>query len=386
MSVLLTIMTLHGGSSHGHSHRSFPVPNTIHAFDYLSATERFPPASVCAVFGDERFLKRLVLNQLRERALAGDSDLPFSSFDGEEAEWRDVLDELSTLSLFSDCRRLVMVDQADSFISRYRPQLEQYVSQSKSGSVLLLEVGAWPNNTRLYKALDKSGLQIECRAPQRASGRRKELDKDRLLQWLTSWGLKRHEITLTPTAVDLLFELIGPDLGLLDQELAKLALFAEPKQKISPELVRDVVGGWRVKSSWDLVDAAADGNAAEALRQLDRLLQTGEHPLAMLGPISWSLRRFAAAKRIVEQAELSGHRLSLSTALEKAGFRKWPREAMERSQRQLKQIGRERAGCLHRWLLETDLALKGTHSSAARSRLALERLLIRLSHHAAQIR
>ena len=51
---------------------------------------------------------------------------------------------------------------------------------------------------------------------------------------------------------------------------------------------------------------------------------------------------------------------------------------MQAAERQIKQLGRERAAQLHRWLLETDLALKGSHSSPELSRLAMEHLLLRL--------
>ena len=40
--------------------------------------------------------------------------------------------------------------------------------------------------------------------------------------------------------------------------------------------------------------------------------------------------------------------------------------------RAMKQMSRERTRKLYRWLLETDLALKGTHSSPVRSRFALD--------------
>jgi DNA polymerase-3 subunit delta len=54
---------------------------------------------------------------------------------------------------------------------------------------------------------------------------------------------------------------------------------------------------------------------------------------------------------------------------------------MERAERQLRQLGRERAARLYRWLLEADLALKGSHSAPHRARLVLEKLLVRMAKH-----
>jgi DNA polymerase III subunit delta len=66
----------------------------------------------------------------------------------------------------------------------------------------------------------------------------------------------------------------------------------------------------------------------------------------------------------------------LRPALEAAGFKPF---ILTKAEGQLKQLGRGRAGNLYRWLLEADLALKGTSSSATRSRIVLEQLIARLS-------
>jgi len=354
------------------------MTQTIHAFDYLRAPAKHPPAAVSVLSGDEPFLKRLARKQLR-RDVLGDDDSPFTSLAGETAEWRDVADELSTLSLFGGGRRLVVIEDADGFITHYRERLEDYVGRPKSSGVLVLDVTAWQSNTRLYKAVDEHGLQIECRAPQKAIGKRKVLDEDRLKRWLVSWCKTTHDAKLAPAAADLLLELVGAELGLMDQELAKLALFAGLGGDITPEMVRDVVGGWQTKTTWDLLDAACDGDAGDALTQLDHLLQSGTNPLALFGQVAWSLRRFAAATRIYQRSERAGRRIGLRPALEQAGFRAWPKGALEKAERQLRQLGRDRAAQLYDWLLETDLAMKGSHSAPHRARFVLEKLLIRMA-------
>lgn len=354
------------------------MSHTHHAFEFLDASD-LPPATVCVVFGDEPFLKQLVLKKLRQQILGEGAGVPFASFEGKSAEWRDVIDELSTVSLFGGNTRLAVIDPADDFVSTCRTQLEDYVAKPKGKSTLILVVETWQSSTRLYKAVDKCGLQIECCAPQTKRGKSKFLDEKRLCRWLSSWAKSRHAATLPAESAEALLELVGPHLGLLDQELAKLALFTEAKGKVTPELVNDVVGGWRTKTIWELVDAATDGNAAVALTELNRLLQAGEHPLALFGSISWSLRRFAGATRIYEQAEREGRRMKLSEALEQAGVRRWPRDALANAERRLMQLGRERAGKFYRWLLEADLAMKGSHSTPHRARLVLERLILRMA-------
>ncbi len=353
---------------------------TIHAFDYLNKAS--PPASVQVVFGDEPFLKLLVLKRMRQ--LTCPDEVPAASFDGQSVQWRDIHDELYTVSLFNPTgQRVAIIEDADPFVKENRARLEDYIQQPRQHGVLILDVTKWASNTILFKLVDKLGLQVECRLPQTGRGKQKVVDQQRLVQWLVAWGKEHHQVQVAKNAAVLLLNQIGPEFGLLDQELAKLALYAGKSGKVSEKLVQEMAGGWRAKTAWELIDAALSGNGAEAIGQLDRLLQSGEHPNALFGPISWSLRRFAAATRIYQRAMRHGQRLPLPTALEQGGFFKWQQDAMRKAEQQIKQLGQQRAGQLNQWLLETDLALKGSHSSPNLARLALEHLIIRMDQQLA---
>lgn len=337
------------------------------ALDYLAHPGKHAPKPICVLFGDESFVKRQVLAAIKQAVLSGDdAEFSTSTFDGREAALVDVTDALATRALFGGGRHLVVVEDADDFVSANRPALEQYVKQPHAASVLVLDVKTWPATTRLYKALAESGLQIECRFPPPA----------RLVKWLTAWSRTRHRATLEANAAERLAETVESDLGLFDQELAKLASLAGVDGTITAAMVDEVVGGWRAKTAWEMLDAAMEGDARAALAQLDRLLLAGEVPIALLAQISSSLRRLAAAARIVAQAERARRSISLRHALQEAGVKPF---LLGKVEPQLRRLGRVRALELYHWLLEADLALKGTSSSPARSRLVLEQLIVRLS-------
>ena len=348
----------------------------MHAFDYLAAPAKSPPPRVCVLFGDEKFLKQLVAQDLRNRVADDSDDVSLSHVDGssKQTQWRDVHDELATVPLFGGAR-VVLVDDADTFVSTYRKQLEDYVARPSASALLLLDVASWPANTKLYKSVEKTGLAVECRAPLSPRGGGRHVDEGRLRRWLSDWARDRHDIRLEASAAARLVELSGPHLGLLDQNLAKLALFVEPRGRVTADLVTDVVGGWRAKTAFAMVDAAADGNTAEALCQLDRLILSGEHPVALLAQMAAVTRRLAAATRIVLQARREGKNVPLDRALVESGTK----FGVERAVAQLSQLSSKRASRLNRWLLDADAALKGSHSSPTRGRLALELLLARMS-------
>ena len=284
-------------------------------------------------------MQRHGCGKLRQQVVGGDDgEFSVASLLGDETELSDVLDELSTVALFGGGQRLVIIEDADGFVSQNRAALEQYVAKPKRGSVLVLLVKTWPGNTRLAKSVAETGLAIECKCPPPA----------RLAKWLVAWAQATARGARRSPAADVLMEHVEPDLGLLDQELAKLAAMAGAGGTITAELVEEGVGGWRAKTAWDLFDAALAGQTTDALVQLDRLLLAGEAPIALMGQLSASLRRFGSAVRVLEQAELTGQRgMNLRQALERAGVKSF---VLPKAEGQLRRLGRARraqifAGC-----------------------------------------
>ena len=339
---------------------------TIVALDFLAHPANHPPKSVCVVFGDDAYLKRQAVSAIRHSVLTtDDAELSLCKTDGTEAMLRDVMDELSTISMFSDGQRLVIVEDADSFVSRFRSELEDYVRKPKTSGILVLVVSTWAANTRLYKMVAETGLQIDCKTPGTAA----------VAKWLSATA-RNNGARLGAGAADQLLEIVGTDLGLLDQEISKLALIAGQGEEITPTMVKDTVGGWRARTGWEMLDAACEGRSADALEQLDRLILAGEHPIAIMGQIAYTLRMLARATRLYIASQGTRQPLKLSEALTQAGCRP---HVIRQVEPRLMRLGRTRGGQIYRWLLEADLAMKGVSSAPARARLVLEKLIVRIA-------
>jgi DNA polymerase-3 subunit delta len=263
----------------------------------------------------------------------------------------------------------VIVEDADSFVSQYRGELEDYGARPAKGSVLVLEVQTWPANTRLAKAVAASGLAIDCKSP----------NERQVKSWLTARAKKTYNVRLEPSAADAILELLPPELGILAQELDKLVLLVAEDRTINVQLVRENVGGWRTRAVWDMIDAVADGDAAKALIQLDRLVAAGEKPHGLLPQMASSLKKFDAATRLIEAAEADRRGLALRESLSQSGV---PPFKLSDAERQLRLIGRHRARRLTEWLLAADLAIKSHNSADERARIEIERLIVRLSPQA----
>jgi len=323
---------------------------------FLATKPKGQPAPLYVLHGDEDFLKRQARDVLVHFLLEdADPDFALSAYPGDKADWSTVRSELATLPFLSP-RRVVVIEQADPFVTEYRPQLEKYLAAPSKG-VLILDVRTWPATTKLAKAVPDAST-IVCKA----------LKPAQLPPWCVARAKAEYDKKLAQPAARLLVELIEPSLGLLDQELAKLAAYVGDVATISAEDVDALCGRSRGAETFKIFDAVGQGNAGEALGILQRLLADGENPIALLGAFSWQLRRVAQANRLVGQG------MSVAKALGEVGVRDFAFAAWERL---MKHLGRRRMDRLYDWLLDVDLGMKGNSPLAESAQL--ERLVVRLA-------
>jgi DNA polymerase-3 subunit delta len=328
---------------------------------FLDRAGKSEPKPVYALYGDEGFLKRQVLAVLRELVLGKEADaFGLSTHEGDRTEFSVIRGELETLPFLSP-RRLVVIQNADEFVSKHRAALEKYVAQPATSGVLVLELRSWPSTTRLYKLVGADAA-IACKA----------LTPQQLSAWCVHQAQLAHGKQLAAPAARLLVELVGADMGQLDQELAKLAVYVGDVDRIESDDVDKLVGQSRAENMWSIFDAIGGGRTTDALAIIDRLFDQGQEPIGILGAFSWQLRKLAQAYRLNQQGQ------PLAVALQEVGL---PPFRIKAAEQQLRHFGRRRAERLYDWLLEMDLGLKG--SSQLPPKTLMERFVVQLARTSA---
>jgi len=224
-------------------------------------------APVYALVGSDAFLQ---LQKLQEILAKLPPDVQRVDVDGERAELAAVLDALRSFAMFGG-GKVVVVRSADAFISRFREQLEGYCSNPSASATLVLRLPSLPGNQRISKIIAKVGRVMDCNPP-----------RD-LRRWVVDHARAAHEAGVTPDAAEALVELVGPDLGRLDTELAKLAVAADGR--IDADAVRGAVAFQREREMWEMTNELAAGNASAALRRWRQLLQVD--PSAEFRAVTW---------------------------------------------------------------------------------------------------
>jgi DNA polymerase III subunit delta len=258
------------------------------------------PPAVYAVFGPEAFLKREALAGITHEVLGkADRSLSLSEYEGSSAELAPIMDDLRTLPFLAD-RRLVIIREADPFITRFRPEMEDYADKPSSTGVLVLECKTMPGNTRLHKKINALGGIVACEAVKAAA----------IGGWIAARSREAHGVQIATDAVTLLADLVGTDLGLLDGELAKLALYVGERKKIAVADVEALVGQQREEEIWGIMSAMAAGDDRRALTLWEQVLQTDKAAeMRSIAGIAYKVRQMLNAKRAqaagASQIELS---------------------------------------------------------------------------------
>jgi DNA polymerase-3 subunit delta len=337
------------------------------AMAFLEKAAKAKRQPIYALIGDEDFLKRRVRDAI-VAAVLGDADPAFavSVYAGERLDFSTVRNDLDTPSFLAPCR-VVIVENADTkphpqveaFLSVHRSALEAYAAKPSSVGVLILDVKSFPETTRLAKAIPDAG-KVVCKAPY----------ENTLPKWCVGWAKTVYEKRLTFEAAELLVDLVGPAMGLLDMEIGKLATAVGTAAAIEPADVDRLVGRSAGADVFRILDAIGEGKPKAALAILEQLFSEGEDPMAVIGPMTAQLRKLAAVGRGVANKE------SLGQAMDNAGVPRWEK-ARVATEKQVKWLGLRRLGQLTDWLVEINLGLKG--GSALPPQVQVERLIVKLA-------
>lgn len=265
----------------------------------MPATKTPTPPPIAVIYGDEEYRKAEVLVGLLNRLLPPEVDraMALSEFDGSQSEEQGgpvlatVMDDLLTLPFLAD-RRVVVIREADKFITAHREKLERYAASPSPTGVLVMTCRSFPKTTRLSKAVAAVGGQlVEC----------KKLTTRGLIDFVTAEAGNRGKRADYAVAARLV-ELIGQDQGLLAGEVEKLCLYIGSRQAVTIDDVSDLVGQTREEKIFAVMDAAAAGDLARALQLWNQVVATD--PAAVykaLGGIAFKVRNWLTAHEMASQ-------------------------------------------------------------------------------------
>ncbi|MGZ5424890.1 MAG: DNA polymerase III subunit delta [Candidatus Aminicenantales bacterium] len=262
-------------------------------------------------FGEEDFLAEEFIEEL-EALLASSigGEFHLTRMDLDEAKWRDIVDTARTAPfLFEPWRAIVVriperkagpdkkagADGEDGKGTKYLSGLDQkilreYFADPPSRTVIaVIRAGHVRRDdaaVRFFQSLPKTAMSVlEMKRLSPLALMRRADEKARSLGK-----------TLTEGARKRLFDLLGQDLRLMMNEVAKLAVFVGDKKGIEEGDVDQATAGQRSFQPYDLDDALAATDFAKGAAILNELFAEGERSEVIVGRLAGFFRSVLAAQ------------------------------------------------------------------------------------------
>ncbi|MDG2050445.1 MAG: DNA polymerase III subunit delta [Myxococcota bacterium] len=266
------------------------------------------------VTGEETLLRDEAFSAIRRSVLDGSADdFNLDKLAADQVTPGRLQDAIRGLPVMSQHRLVVLADP-DRRRGASGTDLQEAIAEAVSElaeqreTIFVVLAAKADRRTRWVKAFSDPAARIECDAPTQA----------RSLEAFVRREAKRQRVSIEDSAVSLLCERIGPQLMVLRQEIAKLALWVGEGEAVTNQHAADSVVSIADQPVWDLTDAIATGDPGRAVAVLARVRAAGSVDLATLGALASHFRKLAQAKAgtlsaapfVVRRAEEQARRYS----------------------------------------------------------------------------
>ncbi|MFI4912295.1 MAG: DNA polymerase III subunit delta [Sedimentisphaeraceae bacterium JB056] len=217
-------------------------------------------------------------------------DMAMYSVEANKAEITDVLDELRTLPFLAK-KRVVVIRDADKFVSANREQLEKYLDNPSKKGILVMTVSSWPKTTRIAKKAAKVGKTIVT----------EEIKRWKLADYAVGYAKTEYNKKLSKTAAQLIVDMAGDEVALVCGEIAKLTTYVGEAKEITADDVTKLCGNNREFDLFAVIDEMSKGRTAVAVEKLRNMFSTSKDAeYTVVGGLAFHFRRMFRARAMMD--------------------------------------------------------------------------------------
>lgn len=199
-------------------------------------------------------------------------------------------DEARSLS-FTGGRRVVWIGQAGR---GFQKASEIYLADPGGEALIVAESGALPKTSKLRSLFETPDAAVIIACYEDTAGD---------LRSLAARSAAKAGLAIDEDALELLVERIGSDRAVSRSEIEKLLLYCHGRNRIEFADVEAVCGDVSALSMDELLDAALEGDAAEACRRFSQLTAAGSAPSAVLSALGMHVARLQQLRLEVDQGK-----------------------------------------------------------------------------------
>ena len=253
---------------------------------------QLPQTNLLVVYGEEDYYRQQIITALPEALFQGvdSADRAITSFD-KDTDLNELASIINTYPFFSGQSLVVLKDEkllAAKAESEARKQqldkLADILSDIPDYCTVLVSASKLDKRTKLFKALKKTALMCECAS----------IKLNNLSQWLDGQAAA-YGARWSFDAVGKIIEYLQPvdkiPLKLLQQEIAKLAVYAGERREWTAEDVESIFSALPEASSFAIINALGKRNLPEVLVLLAAEKKKGTNVLPLCAIITFKLRQ-----------------------------------------------------------------------------------------------
>ncbi|MCP3898113.1 MAG: hypothetical protein GY707_00090 [Desulfobacteraceae bacterium] len=246
----------------------------------------------------------LILSKLISKK---EKELCLTVFQGEVALVTDIIDDLSTFSVFLD--KKVVFAKEINFSKEEMKRLTDFINNGFSeNNFLILSCLKIDKRSSFFKLVKEKGLAVDCTI---ASGLSKR-DIDEQIQFLRNEMntiLLKNQKEIEEKAFLNLIDLTGFNPDIFQDNLEKLVSFIGKNKKICVNDVSQLVKRTKIDPIFDFTNAFSDKNIEKTILLLSSLLNSNFHVLQILKALTNHARKIFAAKCFIETCKLQNQKI-----------------------------------------------------------------------------
>jgi len=321
-------------------------------FKSLQDKNFFP---VYLFYGEEEYLIEEYTDAVLSAVLQpGDADFNLDILYANDCDGAAIVNAAASFPMMADAR-VVVVKDFHALNEKSLSLLLKYVEKPSATTRLLLCSSELRAASAVIKKLTPYGFSLEA----------KPLYDNQIPPWIKN-QLQKRGYTISDEAVAMLQANVGNSLRRLLSEIDKIELHLQGRKDIHIEDVETVVGLSKEFTVFELSDAVAEKKIKKSLRILNRLIDLGEPPIAILAMLT---RHFVIIAKAKEMAAAKTQRDEIAKTLKIHTF------FIDKYIHQTQLFTREHLTHIFSLLLNADQALK---SSYQKPRLVLELLILEI--------
>ena len=227
-----------------------------------------------------------------------EKELAYTTLSGDELTINNIIDEISTFSVFID-RKVVHAKDLIGTKEEFKRLSDFFLSGIPENNFLIISLKKIDKRSVFFKSAKEQGLVIDCTIPTGISKRDIE-EQTKFFRVEMERILNKNQKAIEEKAFLNLIDLTGFNIDTFIDNLEKLISFSGSNKRITTNDVSQLIKRTKVDPIFDFTNAFSDKNIEKTLFLLSSLLNSNFHILQILKALTNHVRKIFAAKCFIE--------------------------------------------------------------------------------------